>query len=134
MTRCRHHNQHLVSLSPISGEHPIRDDGSNAASARPRPSFPLALEDFPHHTSHSNYCTGEWDHRYLEPHLLMLYYGIVHMSKIMIVEWKIIFNVEDSTSTSTTSMTRKKTINIRDLFVEPNFHELEVVDDDGDKR
>jgi len=23
-------------------------------------------------------------------------------------------------------MTRKKTINIRDLFVEPNFHELEV--------
>ena len=64
----------------------------------------------------------------------MLYYGIVHMPKIMIVEWKIIFNVEDSTSTSTTSMTRKKTINIRDLFVEPNFHELEVVDDDGDKR
>ena len=34
--------------------------------------------------------------------------------------------VQDSTSTSTTSMTRKKTINIRDLFVEPNFHELEV--------
>ena len=29
-------------------------------------------------------------------------------------------------------MTRKKTINIRDLFVEPNFHELEV-DDDSDK-
>ena len=49
--------------------------------------------------------------------------------KIMIVESKIIFNVEDSTSTSTTSMTRKKTINIRDLFVEPNFHELEVDDE-----
>ena len=29
-------------------------------------------------------------------------------------------------------MTRKKTINIRDLFVEPNFHELEV-DDNYDK-
>ena len=29
-------------------------------------------------------------------------------------------------------MTRKKTINIRDLFVEPNFHELEVVDEDDD--
>ena len=41
-----------------------------------------------------------------------------------------ILNLQDSTSTSTTSMTRKKTINIRDLFVEPNFHELEVVDDD----
>ena len=29
-------------------------------------------------------------------------------------------------------MTRKKTINIRDLFVEPNFHELEVASDDDD--
>ena len=35
--------------------------------------------------------------------------------------------VQDTSSTSTTSMTRKKTINIRDLFVEPNFHELEAV-------
>ena len=46
------------------------------------------------------------------------------------VKANIIFNLQDSTSASTTSMTRKKTINIRDLFVEPNFHELEVVDDD----
>ena len=30
-------------------------------------------------------------------------------------------------------MTRKKTINIRDLFVEPNFHELEVDRDDDEK-
>ena len=47
---------------------------------------------------------------------------------------EMILNLQDSTSTSTTSMTRKKTINIRDLFVEPNFHELEVDDNyDGEK-
>ena len=45
------------------------------------------------------------------------------------VKANIIFNLQDSTSASTTSMTRKKTINIRDLFVEPNFHELEVDDE-----
>ena len=31
----------------------------------------------------------------------------------------------------TTSIARKKTINIRDLFVEPNFHELEAVATDS---
>ena len=47
----------------------------------------------------------------------------------LMVKANIIFNLQDSTSASTTSMTRKKTINIRDLFVEPNFHELEVDDE-----
>ena len=52
----------------------------------------------------------------------------------LMVKANIIFNLQDSTSASTTSMTRKKTINIRDLFVEPNFHELEVDDNhDGEK-
>ena len=37
----------------------------------------------------------------------------------------------DPSHTSTTSMSRKKTINIRDLFVEPNFHELEAVATDS---
>ena len=59
---------------------------------------------------------------------------IMMMVDHLMVKANIIFNLQDSTSASTTSMTRKKTINIRDLFVEPNFHELEVVDDDGDKR
>jgi hypothetical protein len=40
--------------------------------------------------------------------------------------------VQDSASSvATTSMTRKKTINIRDLFVEPNFNELEAVATDS---
>ena len=33
--------------------------------------------------------------------------------------------------TGNTSMTRKKTINIRDLFIEPNFNELEAVSTDS---
>ena len=59
---------------------------------------------------------------------------IMMMVDHLMVKANIIFNLQDSTSASTTSMTRKKTINIRDLFVEPNFHELEVDDNyDGEK-
>ena len=39
--------------------------------------------------------------------------------------------LQSTTCSGNTSMTRKKTINIRDLFIEPNFNELEAVSTDS---
>ena len=44
----------------------------------------------------------------------------------------LLYNISKSSICSgNTSMTRKKTINIRDLFIEPNFNELEAVSTDS---
>jgi len=74
----------------------------------------------------------------IPPEMMSAMKPLLDLSRQVLWHWKTFpiilpqpITVQTDPNSGTTSMARKKTINIRDLFVEPNFHELEAVATDS---